>query len=34
MHFLQEAGCREMQGNYFSKPITAEDFARLLAAGK
>ncbi|HCY61561.1 MAG TPA: bifunctional diguanylate cyclase/phosphodiesterase [Oxalobacteraceae bacterium] len=33
MRFLQEAGCHEMQGYYFSKPIAAEDFERLLAAG-
>lgn len=31
--FLEEAGCREMQGNYFSEPIAAPDFERLLAAG-
>ncbi|TCS39664.1 PAS domain S-box-containing protein/diguanylate cyclase (GGDEF)-like protein [Paucimonas lemoignei] len=34
MRFLQEAGCCEMQGNYYSKPVAAEDFARLLAAGR
>jgi EAL domain-containing protein (putative c-di-GMP-specific phosphodiesterase class I) len=34
MRFLQEAGCREMQGNYFSKPVAAEDFERLLATSK
>ena len=34
MSFLQEAGCHEMQGNYFSEPIAAADFERLLAAGR
>lgn len=34
MRFLQEAGCREMQGNYYSKPVAPEDFARLLASGR
>lgn len=33
MRFLQEAGCHEMQGNYFSEPIAAEEFEFLLAAG-
>lgn len=34
MRFLTDAGCHEMQGNYFSEPIAAADFERLLAAGK
>ncbi|RJG00700.1 EAL and GGDEF domain-containing protein [Noviherbaspirillum sedimenti] len=34
MRFLQEAGCGEMQGNYFSEPIAAADFERLLATGR
>jgi EAL domain-containing protein (putative c-di-GMP-specific phosphodiesterase class I) len=32
--FLRQHGCDEMQGYYFSKPVPAEDFARLLASGK
>ena len=30
MEFLKRAGCHEMQGFYFSKPVAAEDFERLL----
>ena len=28
---LRLIGCAEMQGNYFSKPVPAETFSRLLA---
>ena len=28
--FLQQQGCEEAQGYYFSKALPAEDFARLL----
>jgi diguanylate cyclase (GGDEF)-like protein/PAS domain S-box-containing protein len=31
--FLQAAGCDEAQGYYFSRPVAAEQFARLLEAG-
>ena len=31
--FLQAAGCDEAQGYYFSRPVSAEKFARLLEAG-
>jgi diguanylate cyclase (GGDEF)-like protein/PAS domain S-box-containing protein len=31
--FLQAAGCDEAQGYYFSRPVPAEQFARLLEAG-
>ena len=31
MEFLREAGCDEIQGYYFSRPIPADDFAALLA---
>ena len=30
MEFLRQAGCHEMQGYFFSRPVTAEAFARLL----
>jgi EAL domain-containing protein (putative c-di-GMP-specific phosphodiesterase class I) len=30
MSFLKDAGCHEMQGFYFSKPITADAFESLL----
>jgi len=30
--FLQAAGCDEAQGYYFSRPVSAEQFARLLEA--
>jgi EAL domain-containing protein (putative c-di-GMP-specific phosphodiesterase class I) len=29
--FLEEEGCDEVQGYYFSRPIPASDLARLLA---
>jgi EAL domain-containing protein (putative c-di-GMP-specific phosphodiesterase class I) len=32
--FLQDHHCNEMQGYYFSRPIPAEEFAKLLRAGK
>ena len=32
--FLQARGCDQMQGYYFSKPLSAQDFTALLAAGK
>ncbi len=31
MHFLKQAGCTEIQGNFFSPPVAAEEFTRLLA---
>ncbi len=34
MDFLKEAGCREMQGFYFSKPVNANEFGALLASSK
>jgi EAL domain-containing protein (putative c-di-GMP-specific phosphodiesterase class I) len=30
--FLQEMGCEEAQGYLYSKPVTATEFTRLLAA--
>jgi EAL domain-containing protein (putative c-di-GMP-specific phosphodiesterase class I) len=33
MTFLQAHGCDEAQGNYFSKPVVAYQFARLLETG-
>ena len=30
MDFLKEAGCQEMQGFYFSKPLSVDDFDQLL----
>jgi diguanylate cyclase (GGDEF)-like protein len=32
--FLQEAGCGQLQGYLFSKPLSNEDFAELLKSGK
>ena len=32
--FLQEQGCTGYQGYYFSKPVEADEFGRLLAAAK
>ncbi len=32
--FLKQQGCDEMQGYYFSKPVSAGKFAELLAPGK
>ena len=31
--FLQSHGCNEMQGFYFYKPMTAEDYERLCGIG-
>jgi diguanylate cyclase (GGDEF)-like protein/PAS domain S-box-containing protein len=33
LDYLRELGCDEMQGYLYSRPIPAEEFARLLAAG-
>jgi diguanylate cyclase (GGDEF)-like protein len=33
LHFLRELGCDEMQGYYFSRPVPAAEFARLLQMG-
>jgi len=33
MKFLQAHGCDEAQGYYFSRPLVAEHFARLLKSG-
>jgi EAL domain-containing protein (putative c-di-GMP-specific phosphodiesterase class I) len=30
MKFLRTHGCDDAQGNYFSKPVVAEHFAKLL----
>jgi predicted signal transduction protein with EAL and GGDEF domain len=30
---LRARGCDEAQGHYFSKPLAAKDFARILVAG-
>jgi EAL domain-containing protein (putative c-di-GMP-specific phosphodiesterase class I) len=30
MNFLEDAGCHELQGFYFSKPVPADEFERLL----
>jgi diguanylate cyclase (GGDEF)-like protein/PAS domain S-box-containing protein len=32
--FLRQNGCDEMQGYYFSKPVSAAEFAAMLASGK
>ncbi|HEY8100538.1 MAG TPA: EAL domain-containing protein [Burkholderiaceae bacterium] len=34
MAFLIEHGCDEMQGNYFSKPVSADDALHLLRCGR
>lgn len=34
LEYLRRRGCDEMQGNYFSKPLPAEDFAALLRSGR
>jgi EAL domain-containing protein (putative c-di-GMP-specific phosphodiesterase class I) len=31
--FLQAHGCDEAQGYYFSKPVVAQEFAKLLETG-
>ena len=33
LEYLSSQGCDEVQGFYFSKPIPADDFARLLTEG-
>jgi EAL domain-containing protein (putative c-di-GMP-specific phosphodiesterase class I) len=33
MTFLQAHGCDEAQGYYFSKPVVAHQFAKLLETG-
>ena len=30
MNYLKEHSCHEMQGYYFSKPVSADEFANLL----
>ncbi len=32
--FLKQQGCDEIQGYYFSKPVSAEEFTKLLSSGK
>jgi EAL domain-containing protein (putative c-di-GMP-specific phosphodiesterase class I) len=32
--FLKQQGCDEIQGYYFSRPISAEEFTKLLSSGK
>jgi len=32
--YLRHAGCDEIQGYYFSKPLPAEEFIKLLGSGK
>ena len=32
MSFLKDSGCQEIQGFYFSKPLSAFDFETLLAS--
>ena len=34
LELLREQGCNEIQGYYFSKPLPAEDFLKLLESGK
>ncbi len=34
LNFLRELGCDEMQGYYFSPPVPAADFSRMLAENK
>jgi len=31
--FLKQQGCDEIQGYYFSKPVSAEEFTKLLSSG-
>jgi len=31
LHFLSETGCHDLQGYYFSPPVTAEKFGALLS---
>jgi len=33
LEILQERGCAEAQGYYFSEPVPGEDFGRLLECG-
>jgi EAL domain-containing protein (putative c-di-GMP-specific phosphodiesterase class I) len=32
--FLKQQGCDEIQGYYFSKPVSAEEFTKLLSSDK
>ncbi|HTD02848.1 EAL domain-containing protein, partial [Undibacterium sp.] len=32
MFFLTDSGCQQMQGYYFSRPVPADEFEKLLAA--
>ena len=34
LQFLRESGCDQMQGYYFSRPVPAEDYARMLIEGR
>jgi EAL domain-containing protein (putative c-di-GMP-specific phosphodiesterase class I) len=34
MAFLIDRGCDEMQGNYFSKPVSADEAMKLLKNGR
>jgi EAL domain-containing protein (putative c-di-GMP-specific phosphodiesterase class I) len=33
LEFLREQGCDEMQGYFFSRPLTAQAFGERMAAG-
>jgi len=34
LDYLKAQGCHEMQGFYFSKPVTADEFAMLVLEGR
>ncbi len=34
LNFLRDHGCHEMQGNYFSQPVPAEEYTEMLSTGK
>jgi len=34
LQFLRSSGCDQIQGYYFSRPVTADDYARMLVDGK
>jgi diguanylate cyclase (GGDEF)-like protein len=34
LQFLRQSGCDQMQGYYFSRPVPAEDYARMLLEGR